>query len=85
MTCTLRCPHPTTRRGAGRGSGLVECRRGKASVRFSKLVRKLEAAGFRLVREKGSVRYYAKPGWKNLIRVHYHGSRGPRAAPIVRS
>lgn len=44
-------------------------------MRFSELVRKLEQAGFRIVREKGSVRYYGKPGWKNLIRVDYHGSK----------
>lgn len=44
-------------------------------MRFSELVRKLEQAGFRIVREKGSVRYYGKPGWKNLVRVDYHGSK----------
>lgn len=44
-------------------------------MRFSELVRKLEAAGFRPLREKGFVRYYAKPGWNNLIRVDYHGAR----------
>jgi len=44
-------------------------------LRFSELVRKLEQAGFRIVREKGSVRYYGKPGWKNLVRVDYHGSK----------
>jgi predicted RNA binding protein YcfA (HicA-like mRNA interferase family) len=30
---------------------------------------------FPFVREKGSIRYYAKPGVSNLIRVDYHGSR----------
>jgi len=44
-------------------------------LRFSELVHKLEQAGFRIVRERGSVRYYGKPGWKNLIRVDYHGSK----------
>ena len=44
-------------------------------MRFSELVHKLEQAGFRIVRERGSVRYYGKPGWKNLIRVDYHGSK----------
>ena len=29
---------------------------------FSELIRLLERNGFRLVREKGSVRYYAKEG-----------------------
>ncbi len=42
---------------------------------FNELVRLLEANGFRLVREKGSVRYYGKSGWPRLIRVDYHGSR----------
>ncbi|MBX6312885.1 MAG: type II toxin-antitoxin system HicA family toxin [Isosphaeraceae bacterium] len=41
---------------------------------FSELVRLLQANGFRSVREKGSVRYYAKDGWHRLIRVDYHGS-----------
>ena len=41
---------------------------------FSELVRLLERAGFEIVREKGSIRYYAKPGVDKLIRVDYHGS-----------
>ena len=44
-------------------------------MRFSELVRLLEANGFALVKEKGSIRYYAKAEWPNLIRVDYHGSR----------
>jgi len=44
-------------------------------VRFSELVRLLERNGFRLVREKGSVRYYHKAGVDRLIRVDYHGSQ----------
>ena len=47
----------------------------RCAVKFSELVRTLEKAGFRLVNEKGSIRYYGKPGWQNLIRVDYHGSR----------
>jgi predicted RNA binding protein YcfA (HicA-like mRNA interferase family) len=39
------------------------------------LVRLLEANGFQIVREKGSIRYYAKRGWRNLIRVDYHGAK----------
>ena len=42
---------------------------------FSELVRLLKSEGFLLVREKGSIRYYARPGWPNLVRVDYHGSR----------
>jgi hypothetical protein len=26
-------------------------------------------------KEKGSIRYYGKPGWDKLIRVDYHGSK----------
>jgi predicted RNA binding protein YcfA (HicA-like mRNA interferase family) len=44
-------------------------------VKFSELVRLLEADGFRLVKHKGSVRYYGKPGFDRLIRVDFHGSR----------
>ena len=42
---------------------------------FSEVVRLLQSHGFRLVREKGSVRYYGKDGWPNLVRVDYHGPR----------
>lgn len=44
-------------------------------MKFSELVRLLEENGFRIVKEKGSIRYYAKLGWNNLIRVDYHGSK----------
>jgi len=44
-------------------------------VKFSELVRQLEANGFALVKEKGSVRYYGKAGWPRLIRVDYHGAK----------
>lgn len=44
-------------------------------MRFNELVRLLESNGFSLVREKGSIRYYAKAGWPNLVRVDYHGSK----------
>ena len=44
-------------------------------MRFSELVRLLEQSGFRLLREKGSVRYYTKPGVDRLIRVDYHGPK----------
>lgn len=42
---------------------------------FNELVRLLEQNGFRLVREKGSIRYYGKPDWDRLVRVDYHGSK----------
>jgi predicted RNA binding protein YcfA (HicA-like mRNA interferase family) len=44
-------------------------------VKFSELVRLLEQSGFEIVKEKGSIRYYGKPGWKKLIRVDYHGAK----------
>jgi predicted RNA binding protein YcfA (HicA-like mRNA interferase family) len=44
-------------------------------VTFTELVRKLEQGGFRLIREKGSVRYYGKPQWNRLVRIDYHGRK----------
>ena len=44
-------------------------------MRFNELVRQLEQNGFRIAKEKGSIRYYAKPGWNRIIRVDYHGSK----------
>ena len=44
-------------------------------MKFSELVRLLERNGFELIREKGSIRYYGKPGLDKLIRIDYHGSR----------
>lgn len=44
-------------------------------MKFSELVRLLEKNGFRLVREKGSIRYYSKTGNDRLIRVDYHGPK----------
>jgi len=44
-------------------------------MKISELVRLLEENGFRIVKEKGSIRYYGKPGCNNLIRVDYHGSK----------
>ncbi|MFQ5861615.1 MAG: type II toxin-antitoxin system HicA family toxin [Candidatus Brocadiales bacterium] len=44
-------------------------------MKFSELVRLLEKNGFVLLREKGSVRYYGKPGVEKLIRIDYHGAK----------
>jgi predicted RNA binding protein YcfA (HicA-like mRNA interferase family) len=44
-------------------------------VKFSELVRLLEKNGFKIIKEKGSIRYYGKPGLNKLIRVDYHGSK----------
>ena len=42
---------------------------------FGEVVRVLRSHGFRLIREKGSIRYYGKEGWPQLVRVDFHGSR----------
>ena len=44
-------------------------------MKFSELVRLLKINGFKLVKEKGSIRYYAKVGVDKLIRIDYYGSR----------
>lgn len=44
-------------------------------MKFSELVRLLEKSGFKIVKQKGSIRYYGKHGWDKLIRVDYHGSK----------
>jgi len=44
-------------------------------VKFSELVKVLEKNGFQIVKEKGSIRYYGKPGWHRLLRVDYHGAK----------
>lgn len=44
-------------------------------MRFNELVRLLESNGFKLLKEKGSIRYYSKLGHDKLIRVDYHGSK----------
>lgn len=44
-------------------------------MKFSELVRLLEKSGFHLLKEKGSIRYYAKPGHEKLIRVDFHGAK----------
>lgn len=44
-------------------------------MKFSELVRLLERNGFTLVKEKGSIRYYSKPGSPRLVRVDFHGAK----------
>jgi predicted RNA binding protein YcfA (HicA-like mRNA interferase family) len=44
-------------------------------MKSSELVRLLERNGFGIIREKGSIRYYGRPGLDKLIRLDYHGSR----------
>ena len=47
----------------------------RADLKFSELVKLLEGNGFRIVKQKGSIRYYEKPEWDRLIRVDYHGTK----------
>ena len=44
-------------------------------MKFSELVKLLEKNGFKIIKEKGSIRYYGKAGWDRLIRVDYHGAK----------
>ena len=44
-------------------------------MKFNELVRLLEKNGLNIVKEKGSIRYYGKPGWTRLIRIDFHGSK----------
>jgi predicted RNA binding protein YcfA (HicA-like mRNA interferase family) len=44
-------------------------------MKFSELIRLLEQNGFTLLKEKGSIRYYGKPGHDRLVRVDYHGAK----------
>ena len=44
-------------------------------MKFSELVKLLEINGFKIIKQKGSIRYYEKEGWNKLIRVDYHGSK----------
>jgi predicted RNA binding protein YcfA (HicA-like mRNA interferase family) len=44
-------------------------------MKFSELVSLLEKNGFHLLKEKGSIRYYAKPGHDKLVRVDFHGAK----------
>jgi len=44
-------------------------------MKFSELVRLIESEGYRLIKEKGSIRYYGKLGGDRLVRIDFHGSR----------
>lgn len=44
-------------------------------MKFSELVRLIEANGFTVVKQKGSIRYYGRKDWPRLIRVDYHGTK----------
>src|SRR5947209_2436349 len=44
-------------------------------LKFTELIRVLEEDGFKIVKQKDSIKYYGKPGWNKLIRVDCHGSK----------
>lgn len=44
-------------------------------MKFNELVKILERNGYRIIKEKGSIRYYSKSGQEKLIRIDYHGSK----------
>lgn len=44
-------------------------------LKFNELVKILERNGYRIIKEKGSIRYYSKSGQEKLIRIDYHGSK----------
>lgn len=44
-------------------------------MRFNELVKLLEQNGFKLKKEKGSIRYYSKENHDKIIRIDYHGSK----------
>lgn len=44
-------------------------------MRFSELVQAVEKAGFSLIKEKGSIRYYGKADVPRVIRIDYHGAK----------
>jgi predicted RNA binding protein YcfA (HicA-like mRNA interferase family) len=44
-------------------------------MKLSELVRLLEQNGFLLIKEKGSIRYYAKVGHQRLVRIDFHGAK----------
>jgi len=44
-------------------------------MKFTELIRLLENNGFRLIKEKGSIRYYGKARHDKLIRVDFHGAK----------
>lgn len=44
-------------------------------MKFSELVRLLEDNRFRMVKEKGSIRYYGKDGHPNLVRIDFHKAK----------
>ena len=44
-------------------------------MKFGEVVRLLEKNGFHLLKEKGSIRYYSKPGHPRLVRLDFHGAK----------
>ena len=67
--CVLRYNVRQALSGMGKGEAT------HSLMKFNELVKLLERNGFTLVREKGSIRYYGKPGLDRLIRIDYHGAK----------
>ena len=44
-------------------------------MKFGEVVRLLEKNGFHLLKEKGSIRCYSKPGHPRLVRLDFHGAK----------
>lgn len=44
-------------------------------MKFSELVKLLEENGFRIEKEKGSIRYYYKESVGRLIRIDFYGAK----------
>jgi predicted RNA binding protein YcfA (HicA-like mRNA interferase family) len=53
------------------------------AVKFSELVRLLEENGFKIIKEKGAIRYYGKTGHDRLIRLDYHGAKEVPSGPSI--
>ena len=44
-------------------------------MKFTELVKLLEIHGFKVVKEKGSIRYYGKAGLGRVVRLDFHGNK----------
>ena len=53
-------------------------------MKFTELVRLLERGGFRLAKEKGSIRYYVKVDHPKLIRLDFMAQMRSRQERAVR-
>lgn len=49
----------------------------RRAMKFTELVRLLESNGCKVIKKKGSIRYYAKPGWDRLVKLGPLGTCRP--------